>query len=34
MSTYKKRDDIISNNGENGIEKIDGKYYYIKYVSK
>ena len=40
MKTYKgnvylqKAGRYLSNKGENSIEKIDGKYYYIKYISK
>ena len=40
VQTYKgnvylqKAGRYLSNKGENSIEKIDGKYYYIKYISK
>jgi hypothetical protein len=40
IKTYKgnvylqKAGRFLSNKGENGIEEIDGKYYYIKYISK
>ena len=40
IKTYKgnvylqKAGRYLSNKGENSIEKIDGKYYYIKYASK
>lgn len=40
VQTYKgnkylqKAGRFLSNKGENGIEEIEGKYYYIKYISK